>query len=109
MANQQGQRKHPTGTRRDSALLSDAFVFTETTLIRTLAVDNNAERELFRAMTSAIPGVCPNQSGPVDRDLKTVACDAAYAPSARQLLAESPFVYRRASRLADVVVSPRAL
>ncbi len=81
VANQQRQREHRTGTRRDSALLSDAFVFTETTLIRTLAMDNTAVRELFRAMKSAIPGVCPNQSGPVDRDPKTVACEAAYAPS----------------------------
>ncbi len=67
-------------------------------------MDNTAERELFRAMKSAIPGVCPNQSGPVDRDPKTVACEAAYAPSARRLLAERQFVCRRASRLADVVV-----
>jgi hypothetical protein len=72
-------------------------------------MDNTAERELIRAMQTVIPDVCPNQSGPVDRDPKTVACDAAYAPSARRLLAESQFVYRRASRLADVVVYPRIL
>ena len=58
-------------------------------------MDNTAERELFRAMKSAIPGVCRNQSGPVDRDPKTVACEAAYAPSARRLLAERQFVCRR--------------